>query len=315
MQEAGMTHPARRRAAGILFVGVAFLMVFLVTAGARAEMTGMAWLANQPDTRSVFLGGAMVSHVADASATLWNPAGLAGMHGGEGMLSHSESIADIRREFAAVARNYGPVALGAHFAGVWTDNLDGYDAAGNPTGTFGYYGFTAGLAGGMHVWKGVRLGAGVKLLREAIDDVTADGWAVDLGAQWQSAELPLAAGVSVLNLGPDPSFIEESFPIPTMVQAGASYFVPFRSLSGAVLLSADVRSARDRDTELLTGIEYEYMQLVSLGLGYRSAADLHDLTFGFGFRRDRLRLQYAFIPGNDNLLGDSHRLGLGLKIW
>lgn len=300
-----------------MIIAACLALFFLAAAGSTgwAEMTGMAWLANQPDVRSALLGGAVVSNVADASATLWNPAGLAGIDGGEGLVTHAASFADIRREFAAIARNYGSVALGAHFEGVWTDDLDGYDGSGTFEGSFGYYGMAAGLAAGMPLGDHFRVGAGVKYLREAIDVYSATGWAVDLGAQWMAGTMPLQLGAAVLNLGSDPTFIDESFPIPTIFQAGGSYTFPLNSLSGGLMVSADVRSAKDRDTSIRYGVEYQHLQMVSLGVGYRTALDSQDLSFGFTFHRDRVELQYAFLPQSDSLLGDSHRFGLGVKLW
>jgi len=287
----------------------------LFAAAAGAAETGMAWLAVQPDARSAVMGNAVVSNVTDASAVIWNPAGLAGMVGGEGLVSHAESFADIRREFAALARNYGAYSAGAHFEGVWTDNLDGYDEAGNSTGTFGYYGLSAGLAGAVRVGDNLRFGAGAKYLREQIDVESATGWGIDLGAQWSSADLPLTAGVSVLNLGPDVSFVDEEFSIPAVVQGGVSYTLPVRSLSGGVLVSTEMRKVSDEDASLLVGVEYQHLGLVSLGFGYRSSMDEQDVSLGFGFRRDRFRVHYAFVPLNDSLLGDEHRIGLGVAVW
>jgi hypothetical protein len=309
------------RSRHLLSLGLSTILVFSLALSlippppAGAANTGMAWLAAKPDTRAAILGNAVVSNVSDASASIWNPAGLAAMVGGEGLISHAESFADLRREFAALARNYGSFALGAHFEGVWTENLDGYDESGNFQGTFGYYGLAAGLAGAVPLGDNLRIGAGGKYIREAIDVHSAGGWAVDLGAQWAFDELPLVAGVSVLNLGPRVSFINEEFSLPTIIQGGASYVVGLPSLSGGILVSGEYRKPRDRDSSFLVGVEYQHLGLVSLGFGYRSGMDEQDISLGFGFRRDRFRVHYAFVPFTESLIGDEHRLGLGVRIW
>jgi hypothetical protein len=292
-----------------------FLASGVLTPPVAATGTGMAWLAAKPDSRAAILGNAVVSNVSDASASIWNPAGLAAMVGGEGLVSHSESFADLRREFGALARNYGPFAVGAHFEGVWTENLDGYDEAGNFEGTFGYYGFAAGLAGALPIGENLRVGAGAKYVREAIDVHSATGVAVDLGAQWSFTQIPLTAGASLLNLGPKVSFIDEEFSLPTIFQAGVSYALALPSLSGGVLVSGEFREAKDRDASFLVGVEYQHLGLVSLGFGYRSGMDEQDVSLGFGFRRDRFRVHYAFVPFTDSLVGDEHRIGLGVRIW
>ena len=81
--------------------------------------------------------------------------------------------------------------------------------------------------------------------------------------------LAMTAGVSVLNLGPDVSFIEEEFSLPTIIQGGVSYALIVPSLSGGFLVSGEFREAKDRDSSFLVGVEYQHMGLVSLGFGYR----------------------------------------------
>lgn len=308
-----MSH--RSLAARLAAASILVFLTGLALAPPAGANTGMAWLAAKPDTRGAILGNAVVSNVSDASSSIWNPAGLAAMVGGEALVSHTESFADLRREFAALARNYESFAVGAHFEGVWTENLDGYDEAGNFQGTFGYYGLAAGVAGALPIGENLRVGAGAKYVREAIDIYSANGFAVDLGAQWSFTELPLTAGVSVLNLGPDVSFIDEEFSLPTIFQGGLSYAMNMPSLSGAFLVSGEFRKAKDRDSSILFGVEYQHLGLVSLGFGYRSGVDEQDVSLGFGFRRDRFRVYYAFVPFTESLIGDEHRVGLGVKIW
>jgi hypothetical protein len=299
----------------IRLAAAAFVLLSAAPSGTFAADTGLAWLESPPDARAAVMGQAVVSNVSDASSAIWNPAGLAAMEGGEGRVSHVESIADIRREFAALGRSFEGISIGAHFEGIWTENLDGYDEAGNFEGTFGYYGFAAGLAAGVSLGDNLRVGAGAKLIREAIDDESATGWAVDLGAQYALAQLPLTAGVAVLNLGPDMSYVSEEISLPTVVQAGATYSIDLPSFSGGVLVSGELRKVREQDASFLLGVEYRHQGLVSLGFGYRTADESRDVSLGFGFRRDRFSFDYAFVPFTESLIGDEHRLGLGVKIW
>lgn len=304
--------PSRR----LVLLAIAVLTLTAQTP-ARAQSTGVPWLVVPPDPRAAALGNAVVSNVTDASSVMWNPAGLAGMVGGEGQVAHVESFADLRREFASLARNFGGYAVGAHFEGVWTENLDGYDEAGNFTGTFGFNGYAAGVAGAVPIGENIRVGAGAKYIREAISTERATGWAVDLGAQYLFSELPVTAGVAVLNLGPKMSYISEEFSLPRVIQGGASYMLMLPSLRGGLLVSGEYRDAKDRDGAFLVGVEYQHQGLVSLGFGYLSGSgmDYRDVGFGVGFRRDRLRVQYAFAPYTDSLIGDEHRIGLGLRVW
>jgi hypothetical protein len=289
------------------------LLVLGTTGGAGADMS---FLAYGVDAQSIMLGQAVTSLVDDAAACYWNPAGLAHVERSQMLLSHVESFADLRREYAAVTQPVGGIAFGFAFDGVWTDNLEGYDESANPTGSFGWSEFEASLSAGMPIGSGIAVGAAGKMLREDIGAYSANGWAVDLGAQWAPEwRVPLRFGLTVKNLGPPMKFIETEFDLPLTVQGGVSWQRDLGGNGSRLTLAADLKSVHDDGTAALFGAEYGYGNLLSFGVGYQGGQDNQDVSFGIGVERGRVAFHWAFIPISDELGNeDEHRFSLRLAL-
>jgi hypothetical protein len=307
--------PSPRRWVGISLLLVTLpLLLIALGAGPAGAATGLAFMKNGVDARSTMLGEAVSAHVDDASACYWNPSGMLNLERSQIMLSHTESFADLRREYLAAVTPLGDMTAGIFFNGIWTDDIKGYDASANPTGNFGYSEYAAGISLAMPIPAGFQVGASAKYLNSSIEKYSATGWAADLGVQWASTpESPLRLGLAMQNLGPKMSYIEEEFDLPLTFQGGASYLLDLPSANGRFLLAADVRGTKDEDTAFLFGAEYTYDNTLSLGVGYQDGRDTRDLSLGLGFEIKAVALNYAYIP-IDQDLGDEHRLSLRINL-
>ncbi len=314
--------PGGRVPGGRVVVSVLVGIGLFGATGARAA-TGLAFLKAGVDARSTIVGEAVVSHVSDASACHWNPAGLAGRQRPQLIFSHIESFADLRHEFGAAVQPVGSMTAGLFFNGMWTDDLEGYDRQANPTGSFGYATYAVGVALGAPVTSSLKAGATLKYLNESIDTYSASGWAADLGVQWDAGSMitafnrpggpSLTLGAAVRNLGSSVEFIEEEFDLPLTVQGGGAVTLPLESLTGRLLLSVEGRSVDGEDGSLLLGGEYEYDRMLRFGLGYQTGHDTRDLSLGVGLRHSRLAFDWSFVPIAEDL-GDEHRFTLGVDL-
>ncbi len=298
------------RCARLIFVLVAGAVCVPVAQGT----TGLAFLKTGVDAGATLIGEAVTSHVSDASACYWNPAGLAHIDSPTLLVSHVESFADIRHEYAAAVQPLGRLNAGIFFNGLWTDDLEGYDEQANPTGAFGFSTYATGLSLGLPIRDGLNAGGTLKYLNESIGAYSATGWVVDLGAQWiPSDDVPLQFGGVVQNLGPSLTYIEESFDAPLMIQGGASYAILLDALQGRVELAAEARHVRDEGGAFLAGAAYEYRELLRFGLGYQGGRDTRDVSVGLGVHPGRLSAYWAYVPFSDDL-GEEHRFSLGLDL-
>jgi len=297
-------------------LGAALLLGSAVPPRAAAA-TGLAFLKNGVDARAVTLGHAVTALVDDASASYWNPAGLAAMRRPQLLLSHVESFGDLRHEYASVTQPLkGSTTVGLAFNGIWTDNMEGYDEAGNPTGAFGYSAYDALLAAGTAGPWGTRLGASFHYLNEAIGSYSASGWAVDLGCPWTpTRSSPFQFGFAVRHLGPAMSFIAESFDLPLTIQGGIAWQKGFSSLGSALTVAAELRHIRDQGMGLLLGGEYLYRNLLSFGAGYLGGEDSRGASLGMGIHHGALALHYGYVPVSQEEMGDDeHRLSLRIDL-
>ncbi|MBD3237522.1 MAG: PorV/PorQ family protein [Candidatus Eisenbacteria bacterium] len=298
-----------------LRIGV-LLLIGLLSAGlgsGAGAATGLAFLKNGVDARASLLGQAMSSVVGDASACYWNPAGLARRDTPQLLLSHTEGFADLRQEYLAALQPAGPFTFGLFFNGLWTDNLEGFDRAGNATGSFGVSSFAAGVSAGREVYGGLLLGATGKYLREDIGVYSATGYAFDAGLQWRCRRMEgLQFGLTVQNVGSDMKFLVEEFSLPLAVQGGVSWRRP-TGAGGRLLVAADLRHVQDEGTGLLVGVEYGYREMLSLGVGYQGGHELRDVGFGIGAHPGRVDLHWAYMPMAEEM-GDEHRVSLRVDL-
>jgi hypothetical protein len=289
-------------------------MILSVSAAQAEEITGLTFLKIGVGARASAMGSAHLAVVTDATSLYWNPAGLALVDGTNLHLSHNEWFQDVRYEFLSVARRWGPHGFGVGFSGLYMDELERRDEFGNPLGSFGFYDVAVWGGWGMNVKPGVYLGTSVKMLLEQIDDVTATGYAIDLGARYETPVPNLALGFGVFNVGPKMVFLVEEFDIPRSFSCGASYALPMESLSGDILMAADAVFYKGEDAKGHFGAEYNFKNLASLGLGYKAGYDVEGFSVGAGLFRGPLRFGYAYsVIGSE--LGDAHRVSLSYTLY
>jgi hypothetical protein len=310
---------------GILTLALALPGVALAGPGE----TGLAFLRVGVGTDAVGMGNAYTSQVTDATATYWNPAGLARTNGTDVFLMHNEFIADLRMEYAAVARTFGRHGLGLSFNGLFTSDLVGRDENGEITGDVGYNDLALTLGYAYMVNDALSVGVSGKYLREfigdpaATEDHVASGLAMDVGAQYHTGRFLL--GLTAQNLGSDLSFNEvqvisqsgpgdlvggEAFSLPVAVQGGVTFRPEWNVFQGGVEVALEARQVNDGTFSTHVGARYAYRDLAALSVGYRSGLDTEDVSFGLQLKREKLRVGYAFVPFSDDL-GNSHRLSLG----
>ena len=295
---------------GSLRLLAAVLLIAGATAAEASNPSMMAFLKTGAGADAVGMGDAVVSSVDGPNATYWNVGALGFLPGTQASVVHNESFQSVRQEFAGLTHSFGKWAVGGSFLGTWTEDIDSYDESANYLGQFAYYGLAAGLSGARRIGDAWSAGVTAKYVRDAFDVYSASGLAFDIGIQGRGVLLPrLDAGLSILHLGAKMSYVEKSYDMPRTIQGGVSYLLPLSAIGSEALLAAEVRSILGEDASFQTGIEYRIQQVASLRVGYRSALDTQDLSYGIGFRNGALSADYAYVPFGEDL-GAQHRVGL-----
>jgi len=286
-----------------------------MTAHAEDGSAGLAFLKLGAGARAIGMGDVGTAIDGDASSVYWNPATITDVESIDVMVMHSEWFQDIRYEFAGGVRNYGDFSVGGGIVGLYMDDLERREGpTAEPIGHFGVFDFAVSGTYARHLTDEFDVGGSVKYLQEKIDDETANGFAVDLGARYRIPGYEgLSAGVALLNLGPQMKFIEEKFDLPTMYKIGGALDVPVESLKGDILFASDVIVPADGSTKVHIGMEYEYDNMLALRFGYRTGWDNQNVSMGIGLKVRNFRLDYAIVPFYSDL-GDTHRISLGVLL-
>jgi hypothetical protein len=294
-------------------LGMAIMLTFVELAASEAGTSGFMFLRLGNGARAGGMGEAFTAVADDATTIYWNPAGMTNVGGVEINLTHSEWLEGIRFEQASVLNEVFGGTAGISFTGVYYGSMDRYGTSPTlePDGTFAPY--DVSFAGGYayDVLPNLSVGATAKLIYEKIDFESATGWAVDVGVLHRSVIEGLTLAASMLNLGPQASFVTEKFYPPFQIRGGASYRRDLPWLRGGVILAADAVFPNDGDAKLHMGMEYKYRSVLSVRAGYKANYYVQGPTLGVGIDYRSLRFDYAYMPMEFDL-GDSHRFSLSV---
>jgi outer membrane protein OmpA-like peptidoglycan-associated protein len=287
------------------------------------------------------MGCAFTAVVNDVDATYWNPAGLTQLRRSEIGFTHLEWFQDIRYEYVSYAdkfENFGAIGVGVGYLYLgdipktFETATGDYDTA-NSGGTFGASDMVFNLA-----WAGNlglrdnKIGLGVKIINESIDQNQSFSVGLDLGDQlllshmawyrkaeadsWVVRLIPSAIGVSVKNIGTPVKFFNQNDPLPMSSTFGLAY----KFLNEDLTLAAELAlQPVENQTTMQTGLEY-WIHTSSdplnsfdfaLRAGYRTgyeASTAPGYAFGAGLHYGSLGLDYVYMPYGD--LGITHRVSL-----
>jgi hypothetical protein len=303
----------------ILFTTLIVLLAALpVSAGSinsGAGTSAFSFLKINVGGRAVGMGGAFTGLADDEAALYYNPAGLVSLESKRFIAEYHNYFAGLQSGFAGYVhplsedRAYGIQVSYLNY-GEFTQT----DRAGNIEGTFGGGDFM--LAGSFALRRNheFMLGVTAKFIYERIQDYSATGLAVDLGARYMSDRARYGGGLLIQNLGTQLSSlgVGEKAGLPTTLRAGLSARPPGLNM----VLVADLILPFDNDVDFAIGAEYLKFKPLFLRMGWNSFGSnfrtdysdngLAGLSFGIGVDYRSLQFSYAFTPAAD--LGDSHRV-------
>lgn len=293
------------------------LIFFLLTAaaasahaGATAGAESFDFLLLDPSARAVGLGGAYTSLASDSNALFYNPAGLGRIKDHEATFMHNQYVEGLTQEQVGLATRsgWGLNINFLNFGGIPRTRLDA------PDGGIGKVGLTNLALGGGYgraLSESISVGAGAKFLHEKIDNVSAGGFAADLGVLASVPSLPrLSLGAALLNLGPDVRFQSRKEKLPLLSRAGASYAFVLPKMDNTVTF--DLTKARTDKLRFGFGAETVVDKFMALRLGFTTRNDAGiGITGGAGFVWKAWSIDYAFVPFGD--LGVVQRFSLTFR--
>lgn len=274
--------------------------------------TGLSFLKLGAGSRAVSMGEAYTAIANDASATYWNPAGLANLSGTELMFTHNKWLQDITNAFAAFGFRAGKNAFGVSFM---SNSIGGIErrviASAEPLDVLNAHDIMFGLSYARGFGENLSLGTTIKYLYQKIYIESASGLAVDFGFQYKTPLQGLKTGFVFQNFGFMSKLQEESTKLPQKARVGLAYQLPFQILSGEFLVAADWMKILESTSHINLGFEYNFIKYFALRFGYQTGFEDKGIHGGFGVGFNRYRLDYAYVPFTSDL-GNSHRISVGI---
>lgn len=298
----------------------------------KTGTTTAGFLVIDVGTRGTSMGSAYVSLANDATAMYWNPAGIARMNNFEATFCNTKWIADLSFNYAGAVLtlgNFGNIGVNATFLSM--DEIERTTIA-HPDGTgelFDAGSYAIGLSYARILTDKFAIGFNVKHINERMYHCNAYGFALDVGALFNTQFHDLTLGMSISNYGTkmrldgrdlqvqhdiDPSIYgnnpninaklqTDAFDLPLMFRVGVSMDLLKGSHNSNLILSVDALHPSDDVEYVNIGAEYVLFNMFSLRAGYKELSGYKELfaknyeqglTFGGGIHQKIMGTTFYF---------------------
>ena len=321
----------------------------------KRAQTGMKFLSTSVDARAAGIGGAVTAEMQGSSVSLfYNPASMAGMDGtfdiNIGILPF---ITDIDYNILSMAYrpsggNYGvfgfsvvSVDYGEFNGTIRASNTDGFVETGSYSPTalavgVGYArAFSDRFAAGLHAKYAFQdIGDGFVVTQDfdaqsgdsfdesavnSTEDFSKGTIAIDFGIVYYTGFRSLNIAMSARNFSRELSYVRERFELPLTFQVGVSMdMIDFTSADPnmhSLMLHVDATRPRDFTEHVRFGLEYTFMNMVSIRGGYEQMISEEQgisLGAGFDFAVQNVNVTANYAWTDFGLFGSINRFGLGI---
>jgi hypothetical protein len=321
----------RKVLGNIEIIGLVILMISVSLMGEerkKVAQTGFQFLSVTSDARAAGMAGAVTTLPMGSSALFFNPAVMTEMSGWLDMTaSQNQWIADIKHNAFSLAIKPGTGNWGVFGVSVqavdYGEVLGTVVDAANPEGyqdigiiepsAFGIgLGYAKALSDRFSVGGQVRLvkqdlGESIVPVSITTEDTTTEKvlnelspLAFDFGTLLKTGIKSLAFGMSVRNFSKEIKYADEGFQLPLVFTMGISMNVmDLFEIGGpeqSLYVSVDATHDRSHAEQLIVGVDYTLMKLLSIRGGYVSSNDEDGLNFGIGVSHYGLTFDYAYAP-------------------
>lgn len=296
----------------------------------KLAQAGMKFLLVSPDARIAAMGDANTAIESNNSSAIFlNPAGMARMQQfADVNVGQVQWIADIKYIYGAAAfapfqGDYGVLGfsyLSVNYGDFLGTVRDAGSAAGyRDLGTFSPTAFYFGVSYAKALNDKFAIGANIKYavqdLTTVITSYDANGNAVnksykpstvayDFGMLYHTGIKSLDFGVSVRNFSKELQLERETYQLPLVFKVGLAFNVSdvlnLDKNEHSLQVAVDASHPRDNREQIDLGLEYKFMNMLSLRVGNSSPNDEHSLSYGLGFEKffgnTNFGFDYSYTP-------------------
>jgi len=150
---------------------------------------------------------------------------------------------------------------------------------------------------------------------KVVENNISDALAFDFGTIYMTDWHGFTFGMSVRNFSDETQYAYDGFQLPLTFRIGGSIdlfsFVPSIGEKQSLLLAVDALHPRSYPERLNLGLEYSFMSIGYMRLGYLYNYDERDLTYGAGFKLGPLSIDYALTPFG--VFDSVNRISIGIS--
>ncbi len=286
---------------------LAALLVIPSLVFADAGESSFRFLGIGVGSRPAAMAEAMTSASGEITSAFYNPALLNTIPGNNQVaFMHNRYFIDHNQNYLALGTRGSNYAVGGYLIlGGVQDFERRTGPTEDPEGTFDENYFIGALTYARNIGM-MEIGISAKYAYEKIDYAEASSIMLAAGIYGNLTE-EISLGAAVKNIGTEPKFIDDSFPLSQEYRIGAAY-KPFM-LKQNFELFVDGVFYSDLEPKANFGAEYDFNDYFSLRSGYGIGYDSRSLSLGGGVGYRQFKFDYAFV-GFKNDLGNSHRFTL-----
>lgn len=253
------------------------------------------------------MGGAYTSVAQSIYSIHYNPAGIGQLNDQLIGFSHLQLFSDTTMEnliylFPNVFKGF--FGIGILYS---STKFDWYDLYGNKS-ALNIYNAALSLTYGKVLLKHSSIGITIKGFKRQFDDVSSQGYGIDIGFLTHLFKKKLNLGIALQNLGNQTAFYETSDPMPLTLKVGISYNL-FLSQNTSIIFSGDLSNnlkEKPNETNEILGLEFNLFKILSLRAGYNFQNENNHITTGIGIKLFAFTLDYAYTY--NEFLGNIHYL-------
>ncbi len=276
-----------------VFTALVILTAASLFAADSIGTSGADFLEIGVGSRPVAMGEAFTAEIDDINSIYYNPAGLGSIKYPLLSVLHQELLLDSRYEHISTAFPFYKGFLGISNSLFWVPPFEKIDIEGNKRGEVNFYNGNFTVAYGYN-FSYFYLGGSLKYIYQRIDTLFLHSAAVDFGVlkglyMYSPFDAPVRnfhIGLSIQNIG---TKVKDS-PLPRLIRFGLSYKLTKWFGFNADFIENFINSSDlydftygfDESFRINTGVEFNYLNLLSLRGGYRFN-DGSTFSMGFGF--------------------------------
>jgi len=227
--------------------------------------------------------------------------------------AHTAWIFDTSMNSVAYARTQGPGSFGLGMRYLDCGSFDTRDETGERIGQYHPMDLDAAFNFGRRILPDHYIGLNVHLLYEKINTASSTGACADIGWTWLTPVQGLRAGVAAKYLGATSKMVDDSIDLPRTFEATVDKDFTVGAISSTAGLRV-IDHADDDNLKLALGLNTHLLSMFDLRLGYKINYDAESFSAGFGVNWKRLRVDYAWMPFDEEGIKDVHLLGLSFLL-